>query len=157
MMIDKITHKLPKDKMEVHDEGQYYETKNGICDGCNEVGPYMTECFCCGMYSIQSSGGGEVNYNKHVLTEEELLIFLTNVETNIWATSLELDTRHNICLDNVAQWGDALLRNNTLVDLTLYGIEEGVKETLIEITKDREPSLTITSRKAIPFFLNIVV
>ena len=130
---------------------------NGIFDGCNEVGPYMTECFCCGMYSIQSSGGGEVKYNKHVLTEEELLIFLTNVGTNIWATSLELDTRHNICLDNVAQWGDALLRNNTLVDLTLYGIEEGVKETLIEITKDREPSLTITSRKAIPFFLNIVV
>ena len=157
MMIDKITHKPPKDKMEDHDEGQYYETENGICDGCNEVGPYMTECYCCGMYSIQSSGGGEVKYNKHVLTEEELLIFLTNIGTNIWATSLELDTRHNICLDNVAQWGDALLRNNTLVDLTLYGIEEGVKETLIEITKDREPSLTITSRKAIPFFLNIVV
>ena len=76
---------------------------------------------------------------------------------NSWATSLELDTRHNICLDNVAKWGDVLLKNNTLVDLKLYGIEEGVKETLIEITKDREPSLTITSHKAVPFLLNIVV
>ena len=55
MMIDKIAHKPPKDKMEDHDEGQYYETEIRICDGCNEVGPYMTECCCCyGRLSVWS-------------------------------------------------------------------------------------------------------
>merc|ERR1712008_154689 len=62
--------------------------------------------------------------------------------TNTTIKSLELYDTDLIGSDNVVEWGDALIKNTTLTDLSLYGVDEEIKEKLRTKTKDRTPKIT---------------
>ena len=46
-------------------------------------------------------------------------------------------------LDNVKEWGDAIMENKTLTRLILHPVNEEIQNELRERTKDRVPKLTI--------------
>ena len=78
--------------------------------------------------------------------------------TNTTITSLILNETDLIWLDNVVEWGDALMENKTLTflnynplsygdcmkDWSLHRVEDEIKEKLRTKTKGRTPSLHIS-------------
>ena len=63
--------------------------------------------------------------------------------TNTTIKELDLSRTDLIGVDNVMQWGDAMMKNTTLTGLSLDGVEAEIAEQLRTITKDRTPSLEI--------------
>ena len=63
--------------------------------------------------------------------------------TNTTIKELDLSRTYLIGVDNVMQWGDAMIENTTLTGLSLDGVEAEIAEQLRTITKDRTPSLEI--------------
>ena len=63
--------------------------------------------------------------------------------TNTTIKELDLSRTDLIGVDNVMQWGDAMMENTTLTGLSLDGVEAEIAEQLRTITKDRTPSLEI--------------
>ena len=47
--------------------------------------------------------------------------------------------------NNVKQWGESLMSNNTLTELYLGGVVDDIKSELRRVTKDRTPELDIQS------------
>jgi len=62
---------------------------------------------------------------------------------NTTIKQLVLDSRYLFGSDNVVQWGDALMENKTLTDLSLWGVNAEIYEELRTKTKDRTPELVI--------------
>ena len=75
---------------------------------------------------------------------KEAGVRLANVlTTNTTITRLNLRRTNLIGSDNVAQWGDALMRNKTLNNLSLRGVGADIRDELKAKTKDRTPDLKI--------------
>lgn len=62
---------------------------------------------------------------------------------NTTITEFSLDRTDLIGSDNVAQWGDALVENNTLINFWVKGVEAEIKDELKARTKDRTLKLRI--------------
>jgi len=56
---------------------------------------------------------------------------------NTTIKQLVLDSKDLFGSDNVLQWGDALMENKTLTDLSLWGVKAEIHEELRTKTKDR--------------------
>ena len=63
--------------------------------------------------------------------------------TNTTIKELDLSRTDLIDVDNMMQWGNAMIKNTTLTGLSLDGVEAEIAEQLRTITKDRTPSLEI--------------
>jgi len=61
--------------------------------------------------------------------------------TNTTITSISLYSTNLIVSDNVAQWGDALMKNKTLTRLRLRGVGSDIVDELKAKTKGRTPDL----------------
>jgi len=66
------------------------------------------------------------------------------ISTNTTIKTLELVDTELIRADNVEQWGDALMENNTLTELYLGRVKDEMKDQLDTKTKDRTPKLEIS-------------
>jgi len=63
--------------------------------------------------------------------------------TNTTIKTFRLHNTNLIGSDNVVQWGDALMENNSLTKLMLGGVGKEIEEELRTKTKDRTPELEI--------------
>jgi len=65
------------------------------------------------------------------------------IASNTTLTELELWRTDLLVAENVEEWAAALMKNSTLTELWLDGVEDDVKEKLKKATKSRTPKLDI--------------
>ena len=63
--------------------------------------------------------------------------------TNTTIKELDLSRTDLIDVDNMMQWGNAMIKNTTLTGLSLDGVNKEIKEKLRTRTKDRTPEITL--------------